>query len=194
MIQGDDEMNNIENYYQYGGMARADNGPPWPRNIKEYAALSDPKAHCGVILESSDPHRIFLDTSEKHAIVIGSSGSGKSRREIMASILTACGTDDSLIISDPKGELMRKTAGALQKSGFKCLVIDFRNPSYSMKWNPLAYAYRLMHSGDEQDRDRAYLLISSISSTICPVKSASEPYWEIAAKELIFALLVITVK
>ena len=186
-------MSGKENdYYQYGGIAKIKKD--LPDGVISCGSLFETKPHCGIILESSDTSDLTMDVSEKHCLIVGSPGSGKTRRLIMETILSACGTDDSIVCSDPKGELLSKTAGILEAHGFKIVVVDFRDPVRSTRWNPLAYAYKLMSSGDPVSVDRAYMLLSEIASVICPVLSKREPYWETAGQELIFAFLIITVK
>ncbi len=187
-------MSNENDFYQYGGVRpEIHSKNKWTDGVGVYG-LMDEKPHCGVVLDSSNPEKVTLDVSERHAIIIGSTGSGKTRRITELQLLSLIGTDDSVIVTDPKGELYKKLAGTLQENGKNVLVMDFRHPAKSVRWNPLAYTYELMKKGDPESIDLAYANTTSMGATICPVTSEKEPYWEYAGSKLISGVLQITVK
>ena len=71
-----------------------------------------------------------------NCLIIGGSGTGKTRSIISPNILLAYG---SYIISDPKGRLYKEYAGFLQGNGYVIKKLDFTNPRTSDQWNPLSY-------------------------------------------------------
>lgn len=76
--------------------------------------------------------RISLDT-HKHRrclniLVVGGSGAGKSRGFALPNIMQCC---CSMVITDPKAELLRKTGGLLEKKGYEVRVFDLINPDTS---------------------------------------------------------------
>jgi len=82
--------------------------------------------------------RITRDQSFKHAVLIGQSGGGKTTGSL---IPTALGMDDcSLVFMDPAKELFRRTSGELQRKGYTIKVLDFKNPTHSLGFNPLERA------------------------------------------------------
>ena len=88
-----------------------------------------------------------------HAIVIGSTGSGKTTTFVspMIQLLAATKAGSSMVITDPKGELFDMHSAYLKKRGYDVKVVDLRDTYSSYRWNPLdpiwdAYeAYREAH-------------------------------------------------
>ncbi len=80
---------------------------------------------------------------ETHALVIGTTGTGKT--QILANptirILAHSGEKPSLVMTDPKGELYRDNVNILKKEGYKIVVLDLNDPYSSSKWNPMEPAY-----------------------------------------------------
>ena len=76
---------------------------------------------------------------ETHALVIGTTGTGKTTfiLEPTIRILSRSAEKPSLVIADPKGELYEKNAIALQKEGYDVQVYDLDNPYISSRWNPM---------------------------------------------------------
>lgn len=72
---------------------------------------------------------------DRNVIVIGSPGTGKSVGIISNSILQARKREDSMIITDPSGELYEKFAGFLYSSGYDIKLLNFVDPSESDCWN-----------------------------------------------------------
>lgn len=73
-----------------------------------------------------------------NVLVIGGSGAGKSRSYAIPNVLN-CG-NCSMVICDPKSEILRKTGGALKENGYEVRVFDLLSPDTSFCYNPLAYA------------------------------------------------------
>ena len=77
--------------------------------------------------------------SGAHALVIGSTGSGKTTTFInpMIQLLAATNCGSSMIITDPKGELFDLHSQFLKDRGYDVLVLDLRDTYSSSRWNPL---------------------------------------------------------
>lgn len=73
-----------------------------------------------------------------NCLIIGGSGTGKTRSIISPNILSSFG---SYIVSDPKGELYKRYAGFLQGRGYIVKRLDFTTPRVSDRWNPLSYLH-----------------------------------------------------
>ena len=115
---------------------------------------------------------------ELHCFIIGDTGCGKTRRIIIPSIRLIGKTGESMVISDPKGELYRKTAGGLKQHGYDIKIVNMRNPGRGQRWNPFALADKLYHSGNEEDYDRAMLIIEDIMEILrADNQSEHDPYW-----------------
>ena len=80
-----------------------------------------------------------------HTLIVGASGSGKTETFVFPAlqIWPMCATKPSLFVSDPKGELYGKTSNHLRKCGYNVIVVDLRHPYESLRYNPLAEAYKL---------------------------------------------------
>ena len=74
-----------------------------------------------------------------HALVVGSTGSGKTTTFInpMIQLLAAAGKGSSMVITDPKGELFDLHSAFLEAQGYEVLVLDLRDTYSSSRWNPL---------------------------------------------------------
>lgn len=68
-----------------------------------------------LIVEGAENKSIYVDDSESHTLIIGSTGSGKTRRIIMPLLNLLTLNNESMIITDPKGELLEKVGGVIQK-------------------------------------------------------------------------------
>ena len=127
--------------------------------------------------------RISLDT-HKHRrclniLVVGGSGAGKSRGFALPNIMQCC---CSMVITDPKAELLRKTGGLLDKQGYEVRVFDLINPDTSFCYNPFEYVH------DDKDVLR---LISNLIQNTTPIGSqSSDPFWEKSETALLQALML----
>ncbi len=82
-----------------------------------------------------------------HTLVTGTTSSGKTWRFVVPTIqlMSMTAAKPSFVVTDPKGELYDNNANKLKKEGYDVKVLDLRNPSASMQWNPLTYPYDMYH-------------------------------------------------
>ena len=145
---------NLENAHFITQKEMDKNGYRTVRSIDELRASED-----GIILAfeenptKKNPTQIYgvFAPETIHALIVGTTGSGKTASYIIPSIkaLSETASKPSFIFTDPKGELYRTTAKQLSAGGYELTVLDFRNPSKSLRWNPLMPAYDLYHSAQE---------------------------------------------
>ena len=76
--------------------------------------------------------KIYVDDSEAHSLIIGSTGSGKTRRIILPLINILSKRGESMVITDPKGELYTNTKSALSEAGYKIITINLRDPCFAI--------------------------------------------------------------
>ena len=135
--------------------------------------------YAGIPLTKVDDRLMATSKEELHTFVIGDSGSGKTRRVILPTIMMLSQTGESMVISDPKGELFRTTADTLKKRGYTVIALNFRHPSHSCRWNPLTYIEKLYRSGDRDKQDRAMLALKDFLDIIKKdVESTDDRFWE----------------
>lgn len=81
----------------------------------------------------------IITTSQLHALIVGTTGSGKTTGFVdqNISVLSRSKGKPSLVISDPKKELYEKHAKHLEKDGYSISVLDLREPYSSERWNPM---------------------------------------------------------
>ena len=81
----------------------------------------------------------IITTSQLHALIVGTTGSGKTTGFVdqNISVLARSKGKPSLVISDPKKELYEKHAKMLSKEGYEISVLDLREPYSSERWNPM---------------------------------------------------------
>ena len=127
--------------------------------------------------------RIGLD-GRKHLrnlniLVVGGSGSGKSRSHAIPNILQCC---CSFVVVDCKGEILRKTGALLKKQGYEVRVFDLINPDSSFGYNPFNYVH--------DDRDVLRLINNLIRNTTPKGANSSDPFWEKSETALLQALML----
>ncbi|HHW02058.1 MAG TPA: type IV secretory system conjugative DNA transfer family protein [Thermoanaerobacterales bacterium] len=123
-----------------------------------------------------------------HTLIIGSTQSGKSRRVIMPSIWVIGNLLESMILSDPKGELFQHTSSWLRQKGYDVVLIDLLRPSRGNRWNPLDVIIRALEKGDEEEAVRqAWELGNQMAWSKGP---GSDPIWPQAEESLIAALFL----
>ncbi len=82
---------------------------------------------------------------EYHALIIGTTGTGKTTMIIDPAIriYAHSGEKPSLVITDPKGELYARHARALMEEGYDVQIYDLDNPYSSSRWNPMERGFTL---------------------------------------------------
>lgn len=139
-----------------------------------------------------DEKDIFVDSEDSHTLIIGSTGSKKTRLVVLPTVLLLGKAEESMIICDPKAEVYKRTAAQLNKDGYKVLVLNFRNPSVGESWNPLDIPYKLYKRGEI---DRACEFVNDIATNLMLADmSSKDPYWDYSAADLFFGLTFLTFK
>lgn len=138
----------------------------------------------GIPMTKLDDKVVAASKEELHCFVIGDSGSGKTRRVILPTIVMAAKAGESMVISDPKGELYRFTAQTLRSSGYNVQVLNFRNPSRGSRWNPLTYIEKLYRSGNRDKKDHAMNSLKDLIDVMKKgISSEKDRYWENVASD-----------
>ena len=113
----------------------------------------------------------------KNVLVVGGSGSGKTRFFIKPNILQM---HSSYVVTDPKGTVVNEVGNALVKNGYRMKIFNTINFKKSMHYNPFAYVH--------DEKDILKLVTTLIANTKGEGKAGDE-FWEKAEKLLYSALI-----
>ncbi|HBA37267.1 MAG TPA: hypothetical protein DCY94_00960, partial [Firmicutes bacterium] len=122
-----------------------------------------PDSDAGGVVLVNDGKNMWVDDGEYHTLIIGQSGSGKTTALVDPQVYSLCKHGESMVITDPKGEIYRRHANRLKAKGYKLVVINFRDPKEGNAWNPLTIPYRMYKQGKS---DKAKELLEDISQNI----------------------------
>lgn len=114
-----------------------------------------------------------------NVLVVGGSGAGKSRTYAIPNIMQC---NCSMVVTDPKAELLRKTGGLLKKKGYEVRVFDLIHPDTSFCYNPFEYV--------QDDKDVLRLITNLIRNTTPKGAQQSDPFWEKSETALLQALMM----
>jgi type IV secretion system protein VirD4 len=131
---------------------------------------------------------VYVEPTDTHSLIIGSTGSKKTRLVGMPALKLYALSGESFIATDPKAELYERTLPLLKEQGYRVFVLNLRDPVHSNAWNPFIVPYRLYHNGQ---RDKAIELINDMSACIVKEDYAREPYWQNSAADLLTGLILI---
>lgn len=144
----------------------------------------------GVILFNKNGELIVDGGDEcRHVLIIGATGTGKSRLIIMPSLVYSLRAkrQRSFVVFDVKGELKTATIEAARENNYNILNINFRTPTAGDKWNPFFRANTLYATGDPENREKAHKLLEDIIASIFNDGGASnkiDSFWRTSSSDL----------
>lgn len=113
--------------------------------------------------KEGDKEKIYFVGDDCHLLCVGATRSGKSRCLVLESICLLGLAGESIFCSDPKAELFHYTSEFLKKLGYEVLVLDFKNPAKSMRYNLLQPVIDAINEGDT---DRAEMLAWDLTNNL----------------------------
>ena len=121
--------------------------------------------------------------SNENILIVGESGRGKTRGLMIPAILECSRHGDSMVITDPKGELYANLAATLHMQGYKVyrLIFNLQDMRFGNRFNPLEKAF-----GDGSGiylREQVDMLYSASSI------DKSDPFWNSTSKNLLMAII-----
>ena len=151
-----------------------------PKDIEPFMA---PKFADNIILTKTE--RLMMsnrppdpkNARNKNVLVVGGSGSGKTRFWLKPNLLQC---HSSYVVTDPKGSIVVECGNALLKNGYKLKILNTINFSKSMRYNPFAY----VHS--EKD---ILKLVTTLMTNTKGEGSGGDPFWEKSERLLLTALI-----
>ena len=151
-----------------------------PKDIEPFMA---PKFADNIILTKTE--RLMMsnrppdpkNARNKNVLVVGGSGSGKTRFWLKPNLLQC---HSSYVVTDPKGTIVLECGNAMLKNGYKLKILNTINFSKSMHYNPFAY----VHS--EKD---ILKLVTTLMTNTKGEGSGGDPFWEKSERLLLTALI-----
>ena len=151
-----------------------------PKDIEPFMA---PKFADNIILTKTE--RLMMsnrppdpkNARNKNVLVVGGSGSGKTRFWLKPNLLQC---HSSYVVTDPKGSIVVECGNALLKKGYKLKILNTINFKKSMHYNPFAY----VHS--EKD---ILKLVTTLMTNTKGEGSGGDPFWEKSERLLLTALI-----
>ena len=151
-----------------------------PKDIEPFMA---PKFEDNIILTKTE--RLMMsnrppdpkNARNKNVLVVGGSGSGKTRFWLKPNLLQC---HSSYVVTDPKGSIVLECGNAMLKNGYKVRILNTINFKKSMHYNPFAY----VHS--EKD---ILKLVTTLMTNTKGEGSGGDPFWEKSERLLLTALI-----
>ena len=145
-------------------------------DVVEVDPLS-PKAEAGGIPLIMTPKKVLVDNGGYHNLVIGSTGAGKTQTTVLPMVNLLAKHDESMIITDPKGEIHEQTSNYLRSLDYNIVLLNFRDPQQGNSWNPMYLPYSLYK---DNKIDKSIELIEDLAANILkdPQAKGQDPFWE----------------
>lgn len=141
----------------------------------------------------------IINNTDYHALVLGSTGSGKTQRVIYPNIFynatISYKNRASFVISDPKGEILDTTGKMLEELGYSVKVFNLVDFTKSENWNPLSVIWDKVHSKDFEklqvkDFNDAFIWIDELIETLSKEDpNSNNDYWISKGKNIIGVVL-----
>ncbi len=143
--------------------------------LYEVDPSSPTSEHAGIAV-INDGKKIWVDDGEAHNLIIGATGSGKTQNVVFPMIKILAKAGESMVLTDPKGELYEGTAEMLRNKGYNIIVLNFRDPQKGNAWNPMTLPYDLYQNGN---MDKSVELLDDLALNILyDEKNTGDPFWE----------------
>lgn len=139
----------------------------------------------------------FHRTSNVHSIVVGTTGTGKTKFMLIPTVLMMAKSSNkpSMIVIDIKGEIIEKTYNTLNENGYDIHIVDFRRPEVSEKYNPLGiiidYYDKYMEDPIKNVEAQYHYdkEINHLAELICPSDKSADAFWATAGQGIFKAIV-----
>ena len=132
-----------------------------------------------------DKDNAYIDNANLHTLVIGATGSGKTAGIINPTMKHLIKAKESIVITDPKGEIYEDNYKLLKNAGYQIIVLNFREPQKGSCWNPYDLPYKYQQEGNY---DKANELLNDLSTNIVVDGQGQDPFWQNAAADYLTGL------
>ena len=159
-----------------------------PEQIKELGLEKNgwQKTMAGGMPLYSDGYNQVLADGEDNCMVVGTTGSGKTRSFGIELLINLIDAKESFFSIDAKTTSYRYTFKYAKKAGYKLFVLNLRDPlkSQSQFWNPLGELWEMYNNGDVINREKAVRRLLNIGECIFQEEGAKDPFWNRSACSL----------
>ena len=130
--------------------------------------------------------KLYVDNNDSHTLFIGNTSSMKTLRFVLPLIYSSAMAEESMIIVDPKGELVRKTNLFLKQKGYNISILNWRNPRLSPNgWDPMERINRMYKQGGAYREEAINDLNDLLNELFFQRSDASKDiYWNESAGRL----------
>lgn len=148
--------------------------------VKKIFITDDKTDAAGVVL-MMNKKEWYVDNSENHTLVVGATASGKTTSVVDPLVMSLAKKGESMVLTDPKGEIYKNHAAMLKEKGYNVIVLNFRDPVKGSSWNPLTLPYQLYKDGNV---DKATELLEDVANNILKEKNSNaDPFWQNSAAD-----------
>ena len=153
------------------------------KEMKDVLEIASPSKAEGIILGEYKGNVICLPKDTKlnrHIAIFGASGTMKSRAIIRNALFQAIKRNESVVITDPKGELYSDTAEMFRSEGYEVKVFNLVHPEHSDSWNCMSD----LHGDTLLAQDLTNVIIGNTSS------GKGDHFWDNGEANLLKALVL----
>lgn len=152
----------------------------------------------GIMLAQQDG-RYYVDAETIHSLIIGTTRSGKGQTFVLPMVrhIAMSQAKHSIVVNDPKGEILENCYNIMVDNGYKVVVLNLRDTDKSSLWNPLQDIIDLYKKACDEARklNRTPELTECIKqvqslATVFTANEQSDPIWPESAKSLLVAMIL----
>lgn len=170
------------------GLVYSESRMGYEQEFMEDLAAFELKSSCGtfrggpVLFRKNDI--CYTDYSDSHGLIVGDTGSQKTLKFVLPLIYSCAMAGESMMIVDPKGELVRKSGEFLERKGYQKVVLNWRKPQESPdRWNPFERAQEAYKRGKRAEAaNHLNDVLQSLFFT--RTEKGKDPYWNDTAGNL----------
>ncbi len=130
-------------------------------------------------------NELWVDDGESHSLIVGATGSGKTSCMVQPLVNILAKKGESMIITDPKGEIYRNNYEYLKANDYNIVVLNFREPQRGNAWNPLTLPYNFLKEGNS---DKSNELLRDLALNILSEEKTDDPFWQNTASDFFTGL------
>lgn len=143
----------------------------------------EPTERGGIDILSDGKNRIIA-TGEENALVVGPTGSGKTRSFSLPLLNTLIDSGESFVSIDAKNTSYEATFAHAKNSGYKTFILNLREPTRSDTWGLLKPYYIRYHSGSPLEKDQVVRELDMIAECLFHSDESKDDFWVYSSQAL----------